>query len=82
MIITLKGANFSNANIGNLYKWDVKYVMGKGASYFGAITVEKDSHLNAIISIAEGYKGKSDKSAIVVVLIDDFALSILYSTSK
>lgn len=55
MIITLKGANFSNINIGNLYHWSVKYLIGKGATYVGDSSVIKDGAFNAVISIMDGY---------------------------
>jgi hypothetical protein len=55
MIITLKGANFNNINIGNIYRWNVQYLIGKGATYFGETSVQKDGAFSAIVSITEGY---------------------------
>lgn len=55
MIITLKGANFNNINIGNLYRWNIRYLVGKGATYSGETSVQKNGAFNAIVSITEGY---------------------------
>jgi hypothetical protein len=56
MIITLKGANFGTNNIGTLSTWTVSRVLGDGATYSGAAYVNKNSALNATVTIAEGYE--------------------------
>ena len=55
MIITLKGADFSTSNIGTLSSWNVK-VLGSGVTYSGVSFVDKDTALNATITIADGYE--------------------------
>ena len=55
MIITLRGANFSASNIGTLSTWRVSRSLGAGAEYVGPTAVDKDTALNATITIADGY---------------------------
>jgi hypothetical protein len=56
MIITLKGANFADSNIGTLSTWTISRVLGDGATYDGAFYVDKNAALNATVTIAEGYE--------------------------
>ena len=60
MIITLRGANFSAANIGTLSSWRVMQSLGIGASYDGANSVGKDASFSATVTIADGYEVGSD----------------------
>ena len=56
MIITLKGADFSASNIGNLYCWNINYSLGKGTKHSGATSVLKGDPFNVSITITEGYE--------------------------
>ena len=56
MIITLKGANFANSNIGTLSTWTISRVLGDGATYEGVTYVDKNAAFNATVTIAEGYE--------------------------
>lgn len=56
MIITLKGANFKDSNIGTLSTWTISRVLGDGATYNGVTYVDKNAALNATVTIAEGYE--------------------------
>lgn len=55
MIITLKGADFSNNNIGPLSSWLISREIGDGARYSGPIYVPKGGTFSATIVLAEGY---------------------------
>lgn len=58
MIITLKGANFANSNIGTLSTWRISTTIGEGATYSGPTSVNRDpaEELIASITIADGYE--------------------------
>lgn len=59
MIITLKGANFSESNIGTLSTWRITTVLGAGATSSNTITsVDRESNTGytTTITIAEGYE--------------------------
>ena len=56
MIITLKGADFSASNIGNLYCWNISYSLGKGIMHSGTTSVLKGDSFNVSITITEGYE--------------------------
>ena len=56
MIITLKGADFSASNIGNLYRWNIYYSLGTGVTHSGATSVLKGESYSVNITIAEGYE--------------------------
>ena len=56
MIITLKGANFANSNIGTLSTWTISRVLGDGATYEGVTYVDKNAAFNATVTIADGYE--------------------------
>lgn len=56
MIITLKGADFSNSNIGNLYHWSINYTIGRGVTHNGTTTVLKGEEFTATFTLAEGYE--------------------------
>lgn len=55
MIITLKGANFKDSNIGTLSTWTISRVLGDGATYNGVTYVDKNAAFEATVTIAEGY---------------------------
>lgn len=56
MIITLKNADFSQSNVGNLAHWNISYNVGKGVTHSGSTAVKKDSPFSVIITIMEGYE--------------------------
>ena len=56
MIITLKGANFADSNIGTLSTWTISRIIGSGATYSGVTYVDKGAAFNATVTIAEGYE--------------------------
>lgn len=56
MIITLKGANFSASNIGQLDSWFITKDFGSGVNYSGPTSVKKNAALNATITISSGYE--------------------------
>ena len=55
MILTIKGADFSSANIGTLSTFVVSKSIGGGASYDIPSFVEKNSSVNWVITLGEGY---------------------------
>lgn len=56
MIITLKGADFSQSNIGTLSTWRITRSLGSGATYEGVTSVDKDAAFSATVTLAEGYE--------------------------
>lgn len=56
MIITLKGADFSNNNIGPLSSWLVSREIGEGARYSGPVYVRKGAAFIATVVLASGYR--------------------------
>lgn len=56
MIIVLKNADFSQSNIGTLSTWRITRSLGSGASYVGPTSVDKNTALNAVVTIADGYE--------------------------
>lgn len=78
MIITLKGADFSANNIGTLSSWTVSRVLGTGATYSGATSVDKGAALSATITISDGY---ALSSAGVTVTMGGVTQSSAYSIS-
>lgn len=55
MIITIKGADFSSANIGTLSTYIISKSIGRGASYDIPSFVEKNSSVNWVITLGEDY---------------------------
>ncbi len=55
MIITIKGADFSSANIGTLSTYVVSKSIGRGATYEIPGFVDKNSSVNWVITLDEGY---------------------------
>ena len=62
MIITLKGANFADSNIGKITTWVISAALGTGAVYNGFTAVDRDpvSSLSSTITVTEGYKISDD----------------------
>lgn len=56
MIITLKGADFSQSNIGTLSSWRIARSLGTGATYEGVTSVDKGAAFSATVTLAEGYE--------------------------
>jgi hypothetical protein len=56
MIITLKGADFSQSNIGTLSSWRISRSLGTGATYEGVTSVDKGAAFSATVTLAEGYE--------------------------
>lgn len=78
MIITLKGADFSNNNIGPLSSWLISREIGDGARYSGPTYVSKGGVFSATIALAEGYRVVLEEVKILmgeVELDDVFTLS-------
>lgn len=78
MIITLKGADFSNNNIGPLSSWLISREIGDGARYSGPTYVSKGGVFSATITLAEGYRVVLEEVKILmgeVELDDVFTLS-------
>lgn len=55
MIITIKGADFSSANIGTLSTYIISKSIGSGASFEIPNFVDKNSSVNWVITLDEGY---------------------------
>ena len=55
MIITIKGADFSSANIGTLSTYIISKSIGSGATYEIPNFVDKISSVNWVITLNEGY---------------------------
>ena len=55
MIITIKGANFSLANIGTLSTYIISKSIGSGAAFDIPNFVDKNSSVNWVITLDEGY---------------------------
>lgn len=55
MIITIKGADFSSANIGTLSTYIISKSIGSGASFDIPNFVDKNSSVNWTITLEEGY---------------------------
>lgn len=55
MIITIKGADFSSANIGTLSTYIISKSIGSGASFDIPNFVDKNSSVNWVITLDEGY---------------------------
>lgn len=55
MIITIKGADFSSANIGTLSTYIISKSIGSGASFDIPNFVDKNSSVNWVINLDEGY---------------------------
>ena len=55
MIITIKGADFSLANIGTLSTYIISKSIGSGASFDIPSFVDKNSSVNWVITLDEGY---------------------------
>ena len=68
MIITLRGANFKDSNIGTLSTWRISTVLGDGATYNGVTSVDRDpvTGLNATVTIAEGYEVNTDNIVVTM----------------
>lgn len=55
MIITIKGADFSSANIGTLSTYIISKSIGSGASFDIPNYVDKNSSVNWVITLNDGY---------------------------
>jgi hypothetical protein len=55
MILTIKNADFSAANIGTLSSYIVSKTIGAGAAFDIPSTVDKNSSVNWVITLDEGY---------------------------
>lgn len=55
MILTIKGADFSSANIGTLSTYIISKSIGRGASFDIPSFVEKNSSVNWVITLDEDY---------------------------
>lgn len=55
MIITIKGADFSSANIGTLSTYIISKSIGSGAAFDIPNFVDKNSSVNWVITLNEGY---------------------------
>ena len=55
MIITIKGADFSSANIGTLSTYIISKSIGSGAAFDIPNFVDKNSSVNWTITLDEGY---------------------------
>ena len=55
MIITIKGADFSSANIGTLSTYIISKSIGSGATFEIPNFVDKNSSVNWVITLDEGY---------------------------
>ena len=55
MIITIKGADFSSANIGTLSTYIISKSIGSGATFEIPSFVDKNSSVNWVITLNEGY---------------------------
>lgn len=60
MIITLTGAKFDTNKVGTLSTWAITTRLGTGATYNGVRYVDKNSALNATVTLTEGYDVGSD----------------------
>ena len=78
MIITLKGANFSDSNIGTLSTWRINRSLGTGATYEGPTSVDKGAALSATVTLAENY---AVGTAGVTITMGTSVLSDAYSIS-
>ena len=56
MIITLKSADFSASNIGNIYRWKINYSLGKGIVQPNITSVLKGEGVKITLTIGEGYE--------------------------
>ena len=78
MIIILKGANFSNSNIGTLSSWRITRSLGAGTTYNGPVSVDKDAAFSATVTLAEGYEISSIGISVTMggnVLSDVYSIS-------
>ena len=67
MIITLKGANFSQSNINDhLRNWFISSILDEGATYEGPLMVEKGTALTATVTLGADYSVGAD--GIVVTM--------------
>ena len=72
MIITLKKADFSKLNIGNIYRWKINYTLGKGVAHSGIASVVKGESVSITLTIDSLYELTESG---VSVLMDGVALS-------
>lgn len=56
MIITLKGANFSESKIGTLDTWTIFTTLGRGATYSGDKSVDRGAAFSGTVTLADGYE--------------------------
>jgi hypothetical protein len=78
MIITLKGADFSQSNIGTLSSWRISRSLGSGATYEGVTSVDKGAAFSATVTLAEGYEVSA---AGVTITMGGIVLSGAHSIS-
>lgn len=76
MIITLKGANFSESNIGTLSYWRISRSLGFGATYDGVTRVDKGGSFSATITLDTGYELGSDGVTVTMGGIAIQAVSV------
>lgn len=75
MIITLKGADFSASNIGQLTAWRIRTDLGDGATYDGPTSVEKGLPLSATVTVDEAYTlGEVSVTMAGVALTDAYTI--------
>lgn len=78
MIIVLKGADFSQSNVGTLSTWRITRSLGAGATYEGPISIDKGAALNATVTLATNYEVSSAGVTITMggtVLDDAYSIS-------
>lgn len=79
MIITLKGADFSNNNIGLLSSWLIAREIGDGARYSGPVYVSKGGAFSATVVLAEGYRVTLEE---VKILMGEAELDNVFTLSE
>jgi hypothetical protein len=66
MIIRLKGADFSASNIGNLYSWNINYILGRGITHSGVTSVLKGNAYNVTFTLMDGYELTTDGISVTM----------------
>ena len=79
MIITLKNADFSLSNIGNIYRWPIKYNIGNGVSHSGPTSVLKDGSYSVTFTVISEFELAE---AGVTVTVDGQLLSDAVTISE
>lgn len=78
MIIKLKGADFSTSNVGNLYNWNINYILGRGITHSGVTSVLKGNAYNVIFTLMDGYELITDDISITMggILLSDDIITV------